>query len=308
MANRRMISSDIWEDDWFGQLDFFEQALWIGLFSKCADDQGRLLNNPVLLRAAIFPYKDIPLDDIEQAVREFAHAERVILYTTDSKNVLQLVNWWEHQRPQWAQPSKWAAPEGWRDRIRTRDGGVYRAENWREPRPETSKAELTPTSTAQSTMAPEGTTLSDNLVRQYPVPVPVYVPVQEEIAAVAPPAPAAPVKKSNGKADPRTKHPAIQAIREVTKLTPLKGTYDPLIAVLGDTPDVERLKRCFEVWSLKGWRPTNYAWVTDWYVNGIPAQQNGHGARASPAKHDATAADWQAEARKFAPIIAEEDA
>jgi hypothetical protein len=34
MANSRIITSAIWEDDWFGQLGFFEQALWIGLFSK----------------------------------------------------------------------------------------------------------------------------------------------------------------------------------------------------------------------------------------------------------------------------------
>jgi len=291
MANRRMISSDIWEDDWFGQLDFFQQALWIGLFSKCADDQGRLLNNPVLLRAAIFPYKDVALADIAQAVAEFAQAGRVILYNADNKNLLQIVNWWEHQRPQWAQPSKFPAPDEWKDRVRTRDGGVYKVENWREPRP----------------VAPEGTRLSDKVVRQSPVPVPVPVPVPEKTTTATPSAAPAPTKKSISKADPRTKHPAIQAIFDLTGIHPVKGAYGPLIAVLGDAPNGARLKECYEAWSIKGWKPTNYAWVTDWYAKGGPPASNGNGhgpPRASPK--DARTTDWQAEARKYAPIIEED--
>lgn len=259
MANRRMISSDIWEDDWFGQLDFFQQALWIGLFSKCADDQGRLLNNPVLLRAAIFPYKDVALADIAQAVAEFAQAGRVILYNADGKNLLQIVNWWEHQRPQWAQPSKFPAPDEWKDRVRTRDGGVYKVENWREPR----------------AMAPEGTRLSDKVVRQSHVPVPDPVPDPKKTTAVSPPAAPAPAKKAS--VDPRKYHPAIKAVFDASNTHVPKVLYDKVIGVLGDTPDVVRLKNCVETWVGKGWKPTNYAWIFEWYAKGGPPQNNGNG-------------------------------
>uniref|UniRef100_A0A6M3LMI4 Putative homing endonuclease n=1 Tax=viral metagenome TaxID=1070528 RepID=A0A6M3LMI4_9ZZZZ len=121
MATRRMIASSIWEDDWFGQLGFFEQALWVGLFSKCADDQGRLLDNAVLLRAAVFPYKDMNPADIDGALVGFEEAGRIHRYETDGKRLIQVLNWWEHQPQQWASPSKWAAPEGWVDHVRTRE-------------------------------------------------------------------------------------------------------------------------------------------------------------------------------------------
>jgi len=41
MGNRRMISADIFEDEFTGQLNYFERLLWIGLFATVADDQGR---------------------------------------------------------------------------------------------------------------------------------------------------------------------------------------------------------------------------------------------------------------------------
>ncbi len=130
MATRRMITSDIWRDDWFGELDFFQQNLWIGLFSACADDQGRLRDNPALIRADLYPFRDINLQDIETALAKFAADGKIIRYKADDKSLIQIANWWEHQKPQWAQPSKWAAPEGWRDRIRTRMNGEYIETNW----------------------------------------------------------------------------------------------------------------------------------------------------------------------------------
>lgn len=302
MANRRMISSDIWEDDWFGQLDFFEQALWIGLFSKCADDQGRMLNNPVLIRAAVFPYKDVALKDVAEAISRFSDAGRVTLYTTDGKAMLQLVNWWEHQRPQWAQPSKWAAPDGWKDRIRTRDGGVYRTENWFESR-ETTKTPTPPTSndepmdtsnesTMQHTLSD---TLSDNLVRQYPVPVPVSVPVQRERGAK--PAPAADAatpetepassKRQDVRSDPRSKSAAIQCFRGVTRHYPLIELYDIVIDTLGDKPNGKLAADCYREWLKRGLNKNSLIWLTEWYAQGGPSNNgNGHAARGSPPTHD----------------------
>jgi len=165
-----MITSAIWEDEWFGELDFFEQALWIGLFSKCADDQGRLKDNAILIRASVFPYKDVDVNTITTALEHFEQAGRIIRYEAGGKPLIQFVKWWEHQRPQWAAASQWEPPTEHIDRIRTRLNGQYHEVNWKakghkEPSPESS-GEGSPEEPSQDVRAE----------RQYPVPVPVPVP------------------------------------------------------------------------------------------------------------------------------------
>lgn len=68
-----------------------------------------------------------------------------------------------------------------------------------------------------------------------------------------------------------TKAPkGIEAIRSVCSIYPPKVGWDVLLEAVSDDPDIEKLTTCFKAWSLKGNKPTNYAWVTAWYVNGIP--------------------------------------
>jgi hypothetical protein len=86
-----------------------------------------------------------------------------------------------------------------------------------------------------------------------------------------------PIKKEKEQ-DPRTQHPAILAVRDITGRYPTKDVYDVLIASIGGEPDARKLKACFEAWRVKDYKPTNYGWVTDWYKNGIPVfQKNGNG-------------------------------
>ena len=68
MARRRLISSDMDRDEWFGNLDWFERDFWRILLTTCADDQGRMLDNAMLIRSDAFAYKDVPLADIETAL------------------------------------------------------------------------------------------------------------------------------------------------------------------------------------------------------------------------------------------------
>jgi hypothetical protein len=103
-----------------------------------------------------------------------------------------------------------------------------------------------------------------------------------EADAGAPPAP--PPSKAKkvrpSKADPRTSHPAIVAVFEVTGRRPDKDLYNKIIRTLGDEPDGQKLVECFEAWRAKGYRATNYGWITDWYVKGIPDKsQNGNGRK-----------------------------
>lgn len=120
-----MISGSIFADEWFGPLDFFEKTLWIGLFAACADDQGRLQDNLYIVRSALFPYQDIPIEQIETALMQFATDGKIIRYQADGHRYIQIINWFEHQQPKWANPSKYPAPEGWVDRVCTRINGKF---------------------------------------------------------------------------------------------------------------------------------------------------------------------------------------
>jgi DnaD/phage-associated family protein len=131
MACKRVIKSDLFEDDFVGSLSFFERLLWIGLFAQVADDQGRFWDNPLLIRAEIFPYDQNLTDDkVDQALDKFAKAGKVERYEADGKGICQLLNWWKHQRPSWASPSDFPALTGWVDREKYHVGKNVVTNNW----------------------------------------------------------------------------------------------------------------------------------------------------------------------------------
>jgi len=131
MAEQRVITSAIFRDEWFGPLPLFHQTLWIGLFAACADDQGRFMDNLALIRAAVSPYKQVSTKRIDNALADFEKAGKIIRYEADGNRLIQIANWWDHQHPQWAARSKYPAPDGWVDRVRTKHSGQYVEENWR---------------------------------------------------------------------------------------------------------------------------------------------------------------------------------
>jgi DnaD/phage-associated family protein len=131
MARRRLISSTIDRDEWFGELGFFERDFWRVLVTTCADDQGRILDNLTLIRSDAYPFKDVPLADIENALQLFEQSDwRIYRYEVDGKRYIQILNWWEHQPMQWASASKFPAPPGWTDHVRTREGNRFVEHNW----------------------------------------------------------------------------------------------------------------------------------------------------------------------------------
>lgn len=82
-------------------------------------------------------------------------------------------------------------------------------------------------------------------------------------------------KRTDKPSDPRSKLPAIVAVRSITGKFPHLDIYDAVIAALGEHPDIELLKKCWSAWRIKDFKATNYGWVVDWYVNGIPGETNG---------------------------------
>ena len=129
MAEHRAIKSAIWDDTWFGRLSPFEMTVWIGLFSKCADDQGRFQDDAALIRSKLFPFQDVAVSSIEGALEAFDG--HVIRYKKGER-IAQLVRWFDNQPMQYAVPSNFPPPDGWVDRYRTNYKKVNVIWNWGE--------------------------------------------------------------------------------------------------------------------------------------------------------------------------------
>jgi len=95
-------------------------------------------------------------------------------------------------------------------------------------------------------------------------------------------------KRAPSKADPRTAHPAIECVREVTKRRPPKEVYDDVIAALGDSPDIMLAQRCFKEWCTRGYNRMSLIPFVEWYPQGGPSYgKRGNGKRQQAPEHTA---------------------
>jgi hypothetical protein len=136
----RTIAPDTFADDFFGQrMDYFQRLLWLGLILRCADDQGRLKDNPARIRIDVFPYDEIKNQDIETALAQFEHAGKIIRYSSglngSRTDLIQVSNWWKYQRSaSWMAASQYPAPDGWIDRYRFHaKRNEIKEANWDKP-------------------------------------------------------------------------------------------------------------------------------------------------------------------------------
>ena len=132
MAKRRMLHSSFWTSHNNLKWTMRQRLLFIGIVSN-ADDQGRMNAHPALIRSAVFPYDELTLAEVQADVEAIVATDAIALYEAEGQPVLQVVNWWTYQQPQWAQPSTIAPPDGWSDRIRYRANNSILSCNWRSP-------------------------------------------------------------------------------------------------------------------------------------------------------------------------------
>jgi hypothetical protein len=302
MANRRMINSDLFEDEFFGSLDMVGRLLWIGLLTACADDQGRLLANASVIRAKVYPFDDVGLGVIQGVLERFSQAGKVTLYEADGKRLCQVVNWWRYQTPAWAAASKYPAPEGWVDRVKAHvngnkitmlnwdkvggyaaatqvlcsglhsvlcsgvDSGLHRAINEDE---DDNDNEIK----GEEEVEVEGLEVPENFVQE-----PVKV-ASATSSSAAPPA---------GKGFTSGSAVADRVLFLGTGMSAMPPSWNGHRAMIDDAlrsiseregqeRAVEMVKEVYGEWTRRGYRPTNPGWV-DWLIGGIPA------ARGSPGK------------------------
>jgi len=97
-----------------------------------SDDQGRICGDPEELKYAVCPNIDhISKADVPELLVELERNKLIKVYDTPRSPALQMLDWWEVQRLQWAWPSEYPPPDGWLDRLRYKKGAsTVITQNW----------------------------------------------------------------------------------------------------------------------------------------------------------------------------------
>ena len=93
MAKRRMISQSIWTNRRFIRLNCTDRMLFIGLVT-IADDEGRLWNDGLSIKAKIFPVDNIKVKEIQTSLEKMAEFGLIEMDNTG----IQLTGWENHQK------------------------------------------------------------------------------------------------------------------------------------------------------------------------------------------------------------------
>ena len=134
VARGRVFPQSYSTDRRYGRLSLKACTLFPLMWAN-ADDQGRLCGDPEEIKYAVCPNIDhITKTDIPELLKELERNELVKVYDTAKSKAIQFLDWWEVHRPQWAYPSQYLPPEGWKDRLRFHPTPTeIVTENWVSP-------------------------------------------------------------------------------------------------------------------------------------------------------------------------------
>jgi len=93
----RILKQSICTSESIDQLDWFEEAFYYRLIVN-VDDYGVFDARPKILKASLFPLRDVKISQIEKAVATLAEKGMIRLYTVGGKPYLNLPSWADHQR------------------------------------------------------------------------------------------------------------------------------------------------------------------------------------------------------------------
>lgn len=105
----RLLKESICESEEIDRLTWFQEVLFYRLIVKC-DDYGILDARPKILKAKLFPLKDVAESHLTSALNALSTAGLVRLYESEGRPYLQLVTWHVHQQIR-AKKSKYPLPE-----------------------------------------------------------------------------------------------------------------------------------------------------------------------------------------------------
>ena len=131
VARGRIFPQSYSTDRRYGRLTLKACAIFPLMWAN-ADDQGRLCGNPEEIKYAICPSIDhITKADIPDILKELSQNSLIVVYETPKSAAIQILDWWDIQRLQWAWPSEYQPPDGWQDRLRYKKGAsTVITQNW----------------------------------------------------------------------------------------------------------------------------------------------------------------------------------
>lgn len=289
MARGRMLNWAVTESMKFHKLPDDTCRLMATWTISLLDAYGVFHADPVLVKSRVFPMRaDLSieqvqkyLDAMEQAglIRRFVHDGRVYQYWPGFKE----------NQPHLHQGREAAS-------------GFPKPPTYNPPQPpESGNTESSPEVVrSESGSSPEQSNIREVNLKES------NSREDKEISAKAHPS-SKPQKKSKAKnkpePDPRSQHPAIQAVREVTERYPAKELYDEIIAVCGESPNLQRMRLCWIDWLKVSTNRANTTWLLEWYAQGASGNPNQHRQQQSPNRqppaqqNDAERARLKAEAQ-----------
>lgn len=112
MPKQRILAADFWNDPDVAELKRDERLLLAGMFTLCADDEGRLLAEPVYLRKMVFGYdEDLTRADVaSMADNIVAKCRNVVRYEHDGQLYIFLKKFQKHQQIRYVVLSKLPPP------------------------------------------------------------------------------------------------------------------------------------------------------------------------------------------------------
>jgi hypothetical protein len=97
--------------DTAGQLSRDVRLHFVGLWTY-ADDHGRGVDDPRLIKAALWPLDDdVTTAEVEAWQEELRQAGRLIRYEADGRRYFEITNWYSHQKPNRPQDSAYPASD-----------------------------------------------------------------------------------------------------------------------------------------------------------------------------------------------------
>lgn len=110
MARMRVVKAELWTDRITGAWPSEVRDLYLALTVQ-ADDHGRFENDPVSIRAAVYPRRpDVTEAQIVEWVERMRVDGRLATYTTSSGNFGVVLRFYKHQRPQRRFAPRYPAP------------------------------------------------------------------------------------------------------------------------------------------------------------------------------------------------------
>lgn len=93
----RIIKESICVSEQIDRLSYFDEITFYRLLVNC-DDYGCFDARAKVLKARLFPLKDVKLSEVEAALKHLAGIGLIQLYTVDGQPYLKVVKWADHQR------------------------------------------------------------------------------------------------------------------------------------------------------------------------------------------------------------------